>query len=156
VWVIITLASIGLPGTGGFVGELMVITGTMVSSRLRTYAAVDAGLAAAGVILGAVYMLKLTERAFFGPLSNPKNRDLPDLTMRETLVLAPLVLLVFVIGLFPSLLLDRMKDSVQATIEHYNMVWIEGRTPVLEPRLLAPESDPGLARGAPPRAEETP
>jgi NADH-quinone oxidoreductase subunit M len=156
VWVIITLASIGVPGTGGFVGELLVITGTMISSRLRTFAAVDAGVAAFGVILGAVYMLKLTERVFFGPLSNPKNRDLKDLTMRETIALVPLLLLVFAIGLFPSLLLDRMNDSVRATIERYNMVWVEGRNPVLVPRLLAAESDPGLAKGALPSGELLP
>jgi NADH-quinone oxidoreductase subunit M len=156
VWVVITLASIGVPGTGGFVGELMVITGTMVSTRLNTFAAVDAGLAAVGVILGAVYMLKITQRAFFGPLSNPKNRDLSDLSMRETIALAPLVLLVFAIGLFPSVLLGRMNDSVQATIERYNAVWMEGRTPVTAARLLAPEGDPGLARGAPRPVQEAP
>jgi len=54
VWIVITLASIGVPGTNGFIGEFMVITGTMVSPRLRSFAGVDATLAAAGVILGAV------------------------------------------------------------------------------------------------------
>jgi NADH-quinone oxidoreductase subunit M len=150
VWVIITCASIGVPGTNGFVGEFMVITGTMVSSRLRAFAGVDSTLAAAGVILGAVYMLSLTQKTFFGPLTNPKNKRLTDLTVRETLALAPLVLFVFIIGFFPSMFLDRMKDSVQSFYERYNAVWSEGRSEASAARLLRPSADPALERGAPP------
>ncbi len=153
VWVIITFASIGVPGTNGFIGEFMVITGTMVSSRLGVFAGPDAALAAAGVILGAVYMLSLTQRTFFGPLSNPKNRNLPDLSVRETLALAPLVLFVVVIGFFPSIFLDRSKDSVQAFFEHYNRVWVEGRNEEAASRLLPPEPDAALEKGAPPPSE---
>jgi NADH-quinone oxidoreductase subunit M len=150
VWVVITLASIGVPGTNGFIGEFMVITGTMVSSRLRNFAGVDSTLAAAGVILGAVYMLSLTQRTFFGPLSNPKNKKLPDLSVRETVALAPLVLFVFVIGLFPSVFLDRTRDSVQAFFERYQAVWSEGLKDETASRLLRPSADPALERGAPP------
>jgi NADH-quinone oxidoreductase subunit M len=149
VWVIITLASIGVPGTNGFIGEFMVITGTMASSRLRNFAGVDSTLAAAGVILGAVYMLSLTQRTFFGPLSNPKNKKLPDLSVRETIALAPLVLFVFVIGLFPSVFLDRTKDSVQAFFEHYQAVWAEGQKEESASRLLPTSADAALERGAP-------
>jgi NADH-quinone oxidoreductase subunit M len=156
VWVIITFASIGVPGTNGFVGEFLVITGTMVSRRLSALAGVDAVGAALGVILGAVYMLTLTQKTFFGPLSNPKNKRLPDLTVRESVALAPLVLFVFVIGFFPSIFLDRTKDSVLAFLERYNAVWAEGRTEEAAARLLRPSSDPALERGAPPIAGETP
>jgi NADH-quinone oxidoreductase subunit M len=149
VWMIITFASIGVPGTNGFVGEFLVIMGTMTSGRLRAFAGVDTTLAAAGVILAAVYMLSLTQKTFFGPLSNPKNKKLSDLTPRETIALAPLVLFVFVIGFFPSLFLDRSKDSVQAFYEHYNAVWAEGRTESATARLLPPAADAALERGAP-------
>ncbi len=154
VWVIITFASVGVPGTNGFVGEFMVITGTMVSARLGVYAGPDAALAAAGVILAAIYMLSLTQKMFFGPLTHPKNKNLPDLSVRETLALAPLVLLVFALGLFPSVFLDRTRDSVQAFFEHYNRVWAQGRTEEVASRLLPPNPDAALERGAPPVADE--
>jgi NADH-quinone oxidoreductase subunit M len=149
VWVVITFASVGVPGTNGFIGEFMVITGTMISPRLRAFAGADAALAAAGVILAAVYMLTLTQKTFFGPLSNPKNKRLPDLTVRESVALAPLVALVFVIGLFPSLLLDRMRPAVQAFFDRYQAVWAEGREEIRASRLLPASSDPALERGAP-------
>ena len=149
VWLIITFASVGVPGTNGFIGEFMVITGTMISPRLRSFAGADATLAAAGVILAAVYMLSLTQKTFFGPLSNPKNQRLPDLSVRETVSLAPLVILVFVIGLFPSLLLDRTRPAVQAFFDHYQAVWSEGREEQNASRLLPASSDPALERGAP-------
>jgi NADH-quinone oxidoreductase subunit M len=156
VWLIITFASIGVPGTNGFIGEFMIITGTMVSARLRNFAGVDATLAAAGVILGAVYMLTLTQKTFFGALSNPKNKRLPDLSVRETLALAPLVLFVFVIGFFPSIFLDRTRDAVQGFFERYQAVWAEGRAEEPASRLLRPSADRALERGAPPVPGESP
>jgi NADH-quinone oxidoreductase subunit M len=150
VWLIITFASVGVPGTNGFIGEFMVITGTMISPRLRSFAGVDATLAAAGVILAAVYMLTLTQKTFFGPLSNPKNRRLSDLSVRESVALAPLVLLVFIIGLFPSILLDRTRPAVRAFFDRYQAVWTEGRDEQKASRLLPPSSDPALELGAPP------
>jgi NADH-quinone oxidoreductase subunit M len=117
VFVIMTLSSIGVPGTNGFVGEFMVIIGTFVSGPLGRHGQLQAVLAALGVILAAVYMLSVVQKMFFGPLSNPKNRGLADLNVRESVALAPLVALVFVIGLFPSLLLSRMTESTDAVIE---------------------------------------
>ena len=107
-----------------------------MSRRLNALAGIDAVGAALGVILGAVYMLTLTQKTFFGPLSNPKNKRLPDLTVRETVALAPLVLFVFVIGLFPAIFIDRTKDSVLAFVEHYNEVWRAGRAGQGAGRLL--------------------
>ena len=80
-------------------------------------------LATTGVILAAVYMLSLVQKMFFGPLSNPKNANLPDLNVRETLALAPLIALIFVLGFFPNVFLDRARDSVATVIEGYQ----EGR-----------------------------
>ena len=123
IFVVITMASIGVPGTNGFVGEFMVITGTYVSQSLGGFAKMQATLAALGVILAAVYMLSLVQRMFFGPLANAKNAKLKDLTTRETLALAPLVVLVFVIGMFPNLLLDRMRPTVRAALDDFEAGW---------------------------------
>src|SRR5262249_18818118 len=104
-----------------------------------------------GVILAAVYMLGMVQRVFFGPLTNPKNKLIPDLTRRETLALAPLVLLVFLIGFFPNVLLDRIKDSVGAHLAQFNRV---GALPLEADgwgvRLLPAEVfSPAFLKGAP-------
>ena len=112
LFLIVTFSSIGVPGTNGFIGEFMVITGTFVSERLANFSGIHTVGAAAGVILAAVYMLGVVEKVFFGPLSNPKNKHLPDLTVRESLALAPLVLMIFVIGFVPKIFLDPMKPSI--------------------------------------------
>lgn len=119
VFVVITMASVGVPGTNGFIGEFMIIMGTIVSQVLEKQSQSQAVLAAFGVILAAVYMLHVVQKMFFGPLDNPKNADLEDLNTRETISLAPLVALVFVIGLFPSIFLSRMGDSVTGVIDRF-------------------------------------
>ena len=83
VFLIVTFASVGVPGTNGFIGEFLVIMGTFMSERLGKFAGIHTVGAAAGVILAAVYMLYVVQKMFFGPLSNPKNKGLPDLTPRE-------------------------------------------------------------------------
>jgi NADH-quinone oxidoreductase subunit M len=119
VFVIVTMSSIGVPGTNGFVGEFMILMGTFVSQTLGGQAKLQAGLASAGVILAAVYMLSVVQRVFFGPLSNPKNKRLTDMNVRETVAMAPLLALIFIIGLFPNLFLNRMSDGVSAVLERY-------------------------------------
>ena len=113
VFLIVTFSSIGVPGTNGFIGEFLIITGTFMSERLANFSGIHTVGAAAGVILAAVYMLGVVQKVFFGPLSNPKNKHLPDLTVRESLALAPLVLMIFVIGFVPSVFLDPMKPSIE-------------------------------------------
>ncbi|MGE5787919.1 MAG: complex I subunit 4 family protein, partial [Myxococcales bacterium] len=125
LFIVITMSSIGVPGTNGFVGEFMVIMGTFVSVSLGSHAHVQAVAAAFGVVLAAVYMLTMVQKVFFGPLNNPANKDLPDLNVRETIALAPLVALVFVIGFFPKLFLDPMSDSVNSVIEDFRNGRIE-------------------------------
>jgi NADH-quinone oxidoreductase subunit M len=130
LFVIFTMASVGVPGTNGFVGEFMVIMGTIVSQPLGRWATSQAAVAAFGVILAAVYMLSVVQKVFFGPLDNPKNAHLKDVNTRETIALAPLLMLVFAVGLFPNVLLSRMHDSVVGVVGRY----VEGRIAYQEHR----------------------
>ena len=150
LWVIVTFASVGVPGTNGFVGEFMVIMGTYVSPRLGKFAGIDATLASFGVILGAVYMLSVTQKMFFGPLSNPKNRRLPDVNTRELLALTPLVIMIFVIGLFPAMFLDRMTDAVNAFDVRYRDAFETAKMHGQAPPELVDIDDPSFLKGAPP------
>ena len=104
---VFTLASIGLPGTNGFVGEFLILLGAFASAY-RPAAVVGA----VGIILGAAYMLWLYQRVAFNPLDREENRDLPDLNLREAVTLAPLLVLVFWIGLYPDPFLDILRASV--------------------------------------------
>jgi NADH-quinone oxidoreductase subunit M len=112
LFVIATMASVGLPSTNGFVGEFMVITGTFVSTRLGHVNGIQAVGAAIGVILGALYMLSVVQRMFFGPITKRENKHLEDINSRELVAVTPLILMIFVIGLFPNIFLSRMKDAV--------------------------------------------
>jgi NADH-quinone oxidoreductase subunit M len=109
-FVIVTLSSVGLPGTNGFVGEFLILSGTWLG-RLPN-AAFVASVAATGVILGAVYMLLLVERVFFGPLKNEHNRHLPDLSLREVVVIAPMLIAIAVMGIRPQPFLAPAKPAV--------------------------------------------
>ena len=199
IFMIITLSSIGLPGTNGFVGEFLILAGSFndalyhilspaqelsgwhfvgtgafalatlglagaIAWRLgpgrlgrpltrrdwgiialqgasaavfvvvailllgvslpsltewRVFMLVMAGAAASGVVLGAIYMLTMYRRVMFGPITNEKNKNLKDLSVREAVVLLPLVALVFLIGLAPNLFLDKTKASIDAYVEQY-------------------------------------
>jgi NADH-quinone oxidoreductase subunit M len=112
LFVIATLASVGLPGTNGFIGEFMVITGTFSSRYLGHFNGVQSVGAAIGVILGAIYMLMVVQKMFFGPITRKENSEIDDVTPRELVALAPLTMMIFVIGFFPNIFLSRMKDAV--------------------------------------------
>jgi NADH-quinone oxidoreductase subunit M len=159
VFLIVTFASVGVPGTNGFIGEFLVVMGTYMSERLGKFAGIHTIGAAAGVILAAVYMLSVVQKMFFGPLTNPKNKHLPDMTVRETLAVAPFVVMIFVIGFFPSIFLDRMKDSVQ--LHHNQFKVVSGQATLFsdqrDAKLLPEDSfSPAFLKGAPkkPSAEE--
>ncbi len=150
LFIVVTMASIGVPGTNGFIGEFMVIAGTFVSRRLNQFGGIEAVGAAAGVILAAVYMLGMVQKVFFGPLSNPKNKKLSDITPREALALAPLVVMIFVIGLFPSLLLDRMRPAVETYHGQFVKLFSEGPDAPVAARLLPKDFfPPSFMTGAP-------
>jgi NADH-quinone oxidoreductase subunit M len=105
------MSSVGLPATNGFVGEFMILAGAFMSEHLGRNGPIAAIVAATGVILAAVYMLHAVLKMFWGPLKNPANEGLADLSRRELTGLVPLVVLIFYIGLFPNRLLDSMKAS---------------------------------------------
>jgi NADH-quinone oxidoreductase subunit M len=130
-FVVVTLSSIGLPGTNGFVGEFLILSGTWLGRLVG--APWFAAAAATGVILGAVYMLLLVERVFFGPMRNDANRGLPDLSVREGFVLAPILVLIVVMGIAPMPFLAPAKAPVDRLI---------GRFQAAEQRLRV--TDPGL------------
>ena len=110
VFMVFMLASVGLPGTGGFVGELLVLVGAFqVSSWV-------AALTATGVVLGAAYMLYLYRRVIYGKLSKDHLRAILDLSPREIAVFAPLVVAVVWMGIYPVPFLDVMHASVENLI----------------------------------------
>jgi NADH-quinone oxidoreductase subunit M len=113
VFMVFTMASVGLPGTSGFVGEFLVLTGTFQAS---TWAA---ALASTGVILGAAYMLYLYRRVIFGKLVKDDLKDMPDMDWREKLVFAPLVIATLWMGIQPKPVLDMMGPTVQSVVDRY-------------------------------------
>src|SRR5437867_2641045 len=111
VLTIVSLSSIGLPATNGFVGEFLVLLGAF-----RTYPAA-AGIAAVGLIVAAMYLLPALQRVIYNPLDKPENAGLTDLSARELAVLLPLVACIVWIGVYPAPLLRRMEPSAQRFIE---------------------------------------
>lgn len=114
VFMVIALGLVGLPGTSGFVGEFLVLLGTFQVSTTV------AALAATGVILSAAYALYLYRRVMFGKLVKDDLKRLPDLDVREMLVFAPLLVLIFWMGIYPSSFLSLTTASVASLIESYN------------------------------------
>lgn len=117
---VVTLSSVALPGTNGFVGEFLILLGAWKTSP------VWAAVGALGVVLGAVYMLWVFQRVMYGPVSNPKNEKLTDLTGREKLVLAPLILAIFVMGVYPAPFLSRIEPSVNKLLSKQSQITERG------------------------------
>jgi len=111
LFLIVTFASIGLPGLNGFIGEFLILLGAFSVKPGWTAAA------AIGVILGAIYMLWMFRRVFFGPVTHPENQKLSDLNRRELLILAPVIALIIIMGIYPQPFLSRMKPSVDVTLQ---------------------------------------
>jgi NADH-quinone oxidoreductase subunit M len=161
LFMVLMLSSIGAPGTNGFAGEFLIISGTFqealhsqllpvtswnpnlglnenlnnVSEWLlswRVAVTTFAILAVVGAILVAVYMLSMFRRVMFGPLDNSENEALPDLSVREQVYLAPLVALVFIIGFSPNLFMEKTHASVDAYISHVRPGVSAVRAPITE------------------------
>ncbi|HSC27011.1 MAG TPA: NADH-quinone oxidoreductase subunit M [Vicinamibacterales bacterium] len=117
VFMIMTMSSIGLPALNGFIGEVLILLGVYVVNK--AWAAVGA----AGIVLGAAYMLWLYQRTMFGRIDNPANAAMKDLNLREVATFAPLVALAFWIGLYPSPFLKRLETSVNRVVLRVNAAY---------------------------------
>jgi NADH-quinone oxidoreductase subunit M len=114
VFMVFTMANVGLPGTSGFVGEFMTLVGTY---KVSLPTAVAASL---GVILSAGYALWLYRKVVFGAMTKPSLASIKDLTFREGLTLFPLVVLTILFGVYPKPVLDMSAASVQQLVNNYN------------------------------------
>jgi len=112
---IFVMASIGLPGTGSFIGEFIILVGISHHSYLLVL------LALIGIVVGAVYMLLLFQRMVLGPVT-PYVVTLPDLTRREMVAVIPMAVVVLAIGLYPKILLDPIQASVTTLAQHFAQV----------------------------------
>jgi NADH-quinone oxidoreductase subunit M len=120
-----TLASVGLPGLSGFVGEFLVLMGAF---KANTWVAT---LAATGLILGAAYALWLYRKIIFGELTKDSLKGILDMNRREVAVFAPLVLLSIWMGIYPNSFLDPMAPSVDKLIGDYQAALKLARTAAL-------------------------
>jgi NADH-quinone oxidoreductase subunit M len=111
-FLIVTLASIGLPGLNGFVGEFLILLGVFRwNPRMAAFAAT-------GVILSATYMLWMFQRVNYGPVTSDKNARLVDLRPREWVVIVPIVVLAILMGVLPNLFLRPIEPAVQRMLSH--------------------------------------
>ena len=118
VFAVFMLGALGLPGTSGFVGEILILMGAFQKNFLV------AVLASIGIILGAAYMLWLYKRVIFGKLEKSELKELNDLNFAEGIVLFLLVTLVLLFGLYPNLILDTVRISVEELIKNYEQAII--------------------------------
>jgi len=115
IFMVFMMASIGLPGTSGFVGEFLILIGVF---KVNSWVAM---FAATGLILGAGYMLYLYRRVVFGNLDKDNLKKILDINSREFLIFIPLLLIVFVMGIYPSLFLDAIHASVDNLVDRYEL-----------------------------------
>lgn len=137
IFMIVTLSSVGLPGTNGFVGEFLILIGAFESS-LRWWAVI----ATSGVIFAAVYMLWMFQRVMFGELDNPKNQVLSDLNIREIVLMVPLLIMIFWMGVYPNPFIEKMTPSIKKVIAHTRI------EPAATAQLALP-TEPGMLDLAP-------
>ena len=144
VTLIITLASIGLPGMNGFIGEFLVLLGT-AKWDVRFVV-----IAALGVILSAVYMLWLFQRVFYGKVTNDHNKGLPDLSFREWAILGPLAAAAIGMGVFPNVFLKPMEPAVQRIVDRVQSSQpVQAAAPAMELQVLKPSSPQDLRPSGP-------
>jgi NADH-quinone oxidoreductase subunit M len=113
MFMIMTMASVGLPGTSGFIGEFLVMAGAFQASTWI------AALITTGIILGAAYMLWLYRRVIFGKLEKEDLKAMLDLSPREIFIFVPLVLIVLWMGIYPSSFTEIMAPSVDKLVQNY-------------------------------------
>lgn len=115
IFMLFTMANVGLPATSGFIGEILTLVGVF---QVNTWVAFGA---ATGVILSAVYALRLYREVIFGELVNKKLAGITDLTRKEVIVFSPLVVATLVMGVMPSLVTDITGPAVEALVERIEM-----------------------------------
>jgi len=115
LFLVFALAALGLPGTTGFLGEFLVLTGAFQKSYLA------AMLATFGVVLGAAYMLWLTKRVIFGSTNNSEIKRLKDVNKSEILMLATLAFFVIFFGFYPVPIMETFSVSVNSLINNYQI-----------------------------------
>jgi NADH-quinone oxidoreductase subunit M len=125
-FMIITLSSIGLPGTNGFIGEFLILMGTWKANPLFAI------IATSGVIWAAVYMLWMFQRVMFEKVTNPKNEHLKDLSLREIAYFTPFIALIFILGVFPTPILEKMEPTVERIVQQVTGVRAIAIAPVDE------------------------
>ena len=108
------LASIGLPGTSGFVGELLVL---IAAYKVSGYLAFSIGL---GMILGAAYMLWLYKRVIFGDADNKNVQSLTDIDKREYIIFIPIIIGIFWLGIYPESFSIEFRESVVSLVSSFN------------------------------------
>ena len=113
IFIIFTLASLGLPGTSGFIGEFLVLVGAFTKNYLVAL------LATIGVVLGAAYMLWLAKKVIFGQITNDKVKKLSDVNKSELVLLSILAIITITLGFYPNLILDTVDISVNNLIYNY-------------------------------------
>jgi NADH-quinone oxidoreductase subunit M len=114
VFMVFTLAAVGLPGTSGFIGEFLILLGTFKVSTL------ECTLAATALFLGPAYMLYLYRRVIFGTITRADLRNMLDLSPREKAVFAPLLVLVLWMGVYPNSFLRPIQVSVDHLVQQVN------------------------------------
>jgi len=114
LFMIVTLSSIGLPGLNGFVGEFLVLFGSFGKHPTAT------AIASVGVVLGAVYMLKLYRDVFFGPVTRPERETIGDVEKADLAYLLPIVALIILLGVLPNLVLSKTQGAVDSVVKRYN------------------------------------
>jgi NADH-quinone oxidoreductase subunit M len=127
IYLIVVMGSAGLPALSGFVGEFLTILGTFNAQQdfpsthpnFLPMPRLLGALAATGVILGAIYLLYMFQKVFFGPIDKAKNGRLKDMTGRELATFIPLVIAIFLMGLFPRPFLRTMEPSVQRFLSDF-------------------------------------
>jgi NADH-quinone oxidoreductase subunit M len=154
MFLIICLSSLGLPGLNGFIGEFLILLGAFQMSPWVT------AIAATGVILAAIYLLWMFQRVMFGPITNEKNRGLPDITLREFWTLAPVIFFIVWIGIYPNTFLRKLDVSVNELLRRVESrsltLQASGRPPAPAVAASADGPAPGATRTAeaPPPEEE--
>jgi NADH-quinone oxidoreductase subunit M len=129
-FMIVTLSSIGLPGTNGFVGEFLILLGAFQAN------VVYGVLATTGVVLGAAYMLWMFQRVMFGKVTNPENEKLKDLSPREITVLVPMVIMIFLMGIYPKLFFSKMDVTVEKFLKDFK-TRVEMKSDLPTPKITA-------------------